>query len=174
MHTKYITWAGRETRKVKKLRRTSLVLYASVLAIVGLLAASLTRPASAIVPVVQDVTVFNVDGNTYLNITVFHTPEIVSHYVNTIEVTFESNTTDLTIGVQQLSLDNTFVITYDVGPVTGTPTATVRVHCIVDSWSATRTAMIPEFTSTVLPLVLIALISMVVILARKGKLTINK
>lgn len=98
----------------------------------GLLAMSFTQSASAIVPVVQNVTVYNVGGNTHLNITVLHTPEIQSHYVDTIEVTFGSNTTDLTIGVQQLRPDDTFVITYDVGSVPGTPETTVRVHCIVN------------------------------------------
>lgn len=150
---------------MRRANQASLLL---VLIILGSTSLSFTQSAYAIVPVVQIVTVFDADGNTYLNVTVMHTPEIEIHYVNLIEVIIDSNTTDLTIGVQQLRPDNTFVITYDVGPVTGTPTATVRAHCTFNGWSSSNwIGPIPEFSMMPLVLFLVTIASMTTIFLRK-------
>jgi hypothetical protein len=102
-----------------------------------LLSMGFARRASAIQPQVTSVVPYNVGGSTFLNITVYHYPEDASipHYVDKIEVTMGGNTTDLSIGAQTLSAGNTFNVTYNLGPVTGTPTITVRAHCIVNGWS---------------------------------------
>ena len=102
-----------------------LKLAFAAISIVVVFFVCLANPVFAIVPVVQNVVVYDVGGTTYLNVTVFHDPEIVSHYVNVIEVSYGSNTTDMTIGVQP---STTFTITYVVGPVTDSPTATVKAH----------------------------------------------
>lgn len=106
------------------------------------------KTASAIIPEVRNVTVYTVDSSTYLNVTVYHTIEIPSHYVNTIEVSFNGNTTNMTIGIQTLAPGSTFRVQYDAGPVSGTPTATVRAYCTFNGWSLTNwTGPIPEFSS---------------------------
>jgi len=175
IHIIHITESDLEKIEVKKLRKTSWILSASVLAILGSLGAIFTQPVSAIVPAIQNVTVFEVGGSTYLNVTVLHTPEIQGHYVDTIEVILGSNTTDLTIGVQELNPDDTFVITYDIGPVTAAPEATIRAHCIVNGWSVTNwTGTIPEFPIMTLTLLMFAATSLVMILLRKNKMIINK
>jgi len=133
------------------------------------LSPSFLRPASAIVPEVRNVTAYNVGGSTYLNVTVFHDPEIPAHYVNLIEVTFNGNTTTLTIGPQTLAPDNTFIVQYDAGPISGTPTATVRAHCIVNNWSVVNwTGPIPEFSSFfIVPLFMVATLLAVAVYRRK-------
>jgi hypothetical protein len=106
-------------------------------------------PSFAIVPEVRDVQVYAVGGSVYLNVTVFHFPEddSIPHYVNTIEVTMGTNTTDLSIGVQPLRGDDTFTVQYDLGPVSGTSEITVKAHCIVNGWSAVNwTGTVPEFS----------------------------
>jgi hypothetical protein len=141
---------------------------ALLLALSMFVALSITMPVFAIVPEVRNVTVYTVNGNTYLNVTVYHTPEISTHYVNIIEVTFGENTTDLTIGVQTLAPDDTFTVQYDVGPVSETPTADVKAHCIVNGWSVVDwTGVIPEFPVQVLLMGLISVISVTVLAFRK-------
>lgn len=121
-----------------------------ILTILVLLCVSLARPAFAIQPKVQSVVPYSVGNDTRLNVTVYHYPEDASipHYVNVIEVTMGANTTDLTIGVQPLSPDNTFTVSYNLGPISGSPTITVKAHCIVNGWSTPFdwTGAIPEFS----------------------------
>jgi hypothetical protein len=121
-----------------------------VLTILVLLCVSFARPVSAIQPRVQSVVPYNVGNDTRLNVTVYHYPEDASipHYVNVIEVTMGANTTDLTISVQPLSPDNTFTVSYNLGPISGSPTITVKAHCIVNGWSTPFdwTGAIPEFS----------------------------
>lgn len=153
---------------MKNMGRTHRAFCVLALVFLGLLNIYLTQPVYATVPVVQNVTVFDVGGNTYLNITVFHTPENQSHYVDKVEVILGSNTTDLTVGVQPPGVVSIFTVTYDVGPVADTPTATVRAHCIVDGWSATNwTGTVPEFPVATLTFLLVFLASLVMIWLRK-------
>jgi len=68
-----------------------------------------------------------------------------------------ANTTDLTIGVQPLSPDSTFTVSYNLGPISGSPTITVKAHCIVNGWSTPFdwTGAIPEFSVLTLLVALI-------------------
>ena len=133
-----------------RLEKSSRLPSAIVLIILVLLCVSSARPAFAIQPRVQSVVPYNVGNDTHLNVTVYHFPEDASipHYVNVIEVTVGVNTTDLTIGVQPLNPDDTFTVDYNLGPISGSPTITVKAHCIVNGWSTPFdwTGAIPEFS----------------------------
>ena len=105
------------------------------------------RPVFSHAAEVRDVVPLDVAGNTHLNITVWHDIESSLHYVDTIEVTYSSNTTSLTINPQPLEPDGTFTIDYNMGPILGTPTLTVRAHCTITGYtgSSSWTGQIPEF-----------------------------
>jgi hypothetical protein len=124
------------------------------------------KPSFAIVPEVQNVVVYDVGGSTFLNITIHHTPETPIHFVNIIRVTVGANVTDITIGVQPLTPQDTFTITHNLGQVSDTPTALVGAHCIIDNWSAVNwSGQVPEFSGFMLPLLLILTLSASLILA---------
>jgi len=148
-----------------------LKLVFAVVCVLVVLSVCLTNPVFANIPTVQNVIVYNVGGTTYLNVTVFHDTENPSHHVDMIEVSYGSNTTDMTIGVQ---LSTTFTITYVVGPVADSPTATVRAHCNVHGWSSEWTGQIPEFPSSMMLMAFLLLISLITIVFRKAKLTLPK
>jgi hypothetical protein len=128
-----------------------------------------SSPVLAVVPEVRNVVPYDVGGSTYLNITVYHTPEIADHYVNMINVTLGSNTTTLTIGVQSLTQD-TFTVSYDLGPTQGTPSITVQAHCIINGWSAVNwSGTVPEFSLLPLLMALALLGASAVFLHQKNK-----
>ena len=112
------------------------LLTITVCVLLTLLSMAVAKPAFAVVREVQNVIPYPVGGSTYLNVTVYHTPEISSHYVNVIMVTLDTNSTSQTIGVQPLNPDDTFYVQYDMGSISGTPTIHVEVHCVVNGWSA--------------------------------------
>jgi desulfoferrodoxin (superoxide reductase-like protein) len=132
-------------------------------------------PAFAVVPEVRSVVPWNNGSNVILNVTVYHTPEISVHHVDAIEVTMGANTTDLGIGVQNLSPDDTFTVSYNLGPVSGTPTITVRAHCNVHGWSTVNwSGVIPEFQVPVLLLALVLAGSIAALFKSKIKLRLRK
>jgi hypothetical protein len=104
-------------------------------------------PVEAIIPQVQDVTVWNSGGETILNITVYHTPLTSLHHVDTVEVDVEGNITSFP--VDQPS--TTFIVQTNLGQITGTPSTRVRAHCTIDGWSPwSETFQVPEFSSLIL------------------------
>jgi desulfoferrodoxin (superoxide reductase-like protein) len=146
-----------------------LILVASVLF------TSFAGPVFAVVPEVRSVVPWNNGRSVILNVTVYHTPEISAHHVDAIEVTMGANTTDLSISVQNLSSDDTFTVPYDLGPVSGTPTITVRAHCNVHGWSTVNwSGVIPEFQVLVLLLALLLTGSIAALFNRKIKLCPRK
>jgi desulfoferrodoxin (superoxide reductase-like protein) len=129
----------------------------------------------AVVPEVRSVVPWNNGSSVILNVTVYHTPEISVHHVDAIEVTMGANTTDLSIGVQNLSPDDTFTVPYDLGPVSGTTAITVRPHCNVHGWSIVNwTGVIPEFQLLILLLALVLAGSIAVLFKGKIKLSLRK
>ncbi len=135
-----------------------------------LLSSCLTKSASAIVPQIQNVVVYNDGISTFLNVTIYHTPEDASHFVNTIRVTMGSNITDLAIDPHPLSPQDTFIITYDLGPISGTPTALVEAHCTVNGWSTVnKTVQVPEFSSSAMLLTLAFATSLALVALHKVK-----
>jgi hypothetical protein len=149
-----------------------------IFVIVALLSVDAVSPVSAIIPTVQEVVPYDVGGSTYLNITVHHTPQdptaIPPHYVNIIKVTMGTNTTQLTINSIPVSPpNNNFTVTYDLGPISGTPSITVDAHCLVNGWASQSsghwTGAVPEFSLPMLLLVMIAVLSIGVFVSRKAK-----
>ena len=127
-------------------------------------------PVLAVVPEVRNVVPYDVGGSTYLNITVYHTPEIADHYVDMINVTMGSNTTTLTIGVQSLTPEDTFTVSYDLGPTQETPSITVKAHCTFNGWSAVNwSGTVPEFSLLPLLMTLVLVSASAVFLHRKNK-----
>jgi len=137
--------------------------------IVVLASTAFSSPVLAVVPEVRNVVPYDVGGSTYLNITVYHTPEIADHYVNMINVAMGSNTTTLTIGVQSLTPQDTFTVSYDLGPTQGTPSITVKAHCILHGWSAVNwSGTVPEYSLPVLLMALTLVSASAVFLHRKN------
>ena len=120
-------------------------------------------PVFADVPAVTGITAWTrqSDNHTILNITVVHNGYYSGHYVIWVQVNVSG-------ALQQISLtdsspvdqtvSSTFVVPYDMGVVTDTPTVQAQANCIVhgsSSWSAVLT--VPEFSSLQLVLVLVVL-----------------
>jgi hypothetical protein len=128
-----------------------------VLGLLVLLSFSFASPAFATIPVIRNVAVSKIDNSYFLDITIYHTPEDESHYVDTIRVIIyaQDNITDLHIGPQALSADNTFTISYDLGPLPGNSASIeVAAHCTVNGWNTVPWwGGVPEFS---LPIMLIA------------------
>jgi len=138
--------------------------------IVVLASTAFSSPVLAVVPEVRNVVPYDAAGSTYLNITVYHTPEIADHYVNMINVTMGSNTTTLTIGVQSLTPQDTFTVSYDLGPTQGTPSITVEAHCVIHGWSAVNwSGIVPEYSLPVLLMTLALISASAAFLYRKNK-----
>lgn len=143
-----------------------------VFLIVVLASTAISSPVLAVVPEVRNVVPYDVSGSTYLNITVYHTPEIADHYVDMVDVTMGSNTTTLTIGVQSLTPQDTFTIPYDLGPTQGTPSITVRARCVLNGWSTVNwSGTVPEYSLPVLLMALALASASTVFLHRKNKRT---
>ena len=138
--------------------------------IVVLASTAFSSPVLAVVPEVRNVVPYDIAGSTYLNITVYHFPEIADHYVNMINVTMGSNTTTLTIGVQSLTPQDTFTVSYDLGPTQGTPSITVEAHCVIHGWSAVNwSGIVPEYSLPVLLMTLALISASAAFLYRKNK-----
>ena len=146
----------------------------AILATLAAATAGLARSAFAIVPQIWNVVPYPVDGSTYLNVTVYHTPEISTHYVNVIMVTMDTNSVSLIIGVQNLNPDGTFFVQYDLGPISGTPTAHVEAHCIVNGWSAEWIGPVPEYSTPALILAMMFAVSAAVLAFQRIKRRIHK
>jgi len=148
----------------------------SLVATAFIVLAMFIKPTFAIVPIVQNVVPYSAGGSTWINVTIFHQPEdaVLPHYVNIIEVTMGANTTDMTIGVQPLTPPDflNFTVSYDLGPVSGTPTITVKAHCIFNGWSQPPdyTTTVPEFSPFAFLLVLALATFLVIFGSRKIEL----
>lgn len=82
---------------------------------------------------------------TTLNITITHDggAPTSTHYVNTVQVNTSGVVDDITPTPQSTV---TFVVQYDMGEITGTPTVQVRADCTLHGWSGrTSPQSVPEF-----------------------------
>jgi len=120
-------------------------------------------PVFANVPTVTSVTAWTrqSDNHTILNITVVHDGYFPGHYVNWVQVNV-SGTVQMVSMTDSSPVDqtvnSTFVVPYDMGVVSDTPTVQAQANCIMhgsSSWSAVLT--VPEFSSLQLVLVLVVL-----------------
>jgi len=146
----------------------------AILATLAVATSGLARPAFAIVPQIWNVVPYPVDGSTYLNVTVYHTPEIAGHYVNVIMVTMDTNSASLIIGVQNPNPDDTFFVQYDLGPISGTPTVHVEAHCTIDGWSAEWIGSVPEYSIPALMLAMVFAVSASILVLHRFKHHVHK
>lgn len=148
-------------------------LCTSLLVTIALMSSSFMASVQAVIPEVRNVIVYDVAGSTLLNVTVYHIPQDSSHYVSKIQVSIGSNITDVTIPVQSLRPDSTFVITYDVGPVSDTPMATVDAYCTVNGWASSAgkqwAGQIPEFSTSALLLAMLLGTLLATVAVRKAR-----
>jgi cytosine/uracil/thiamine/allantoin permease len=128
-----------------------------------LIAVLQTAPAFANVPAVTNVIAWTrqSDNHTILNITVVHTDYFSGHYVDWVKVNISGTVQTMSITdsspVDQTS-GSTFIVPYDMGILSDTPTVQTQANCIVHGpslWSPILT--VPEFSSLQLVLALVIL-----------------
>jgi hypothetical protein len=154
------------------LNKLSFVLIAILLALISF---DLAAPVFANKPEIRNVAVLKIGNRYSLNITIYHTVENSTHYVDTVRVDMgyypHQNITDMTIDPQSLSEDFTFSIIYDIGVLPQDPIDIgVSVRCTYDSWSDPWNGSVPEFP---LPIILVGFLlvtSLAVITFRKTPL----
>jgi hypothetical protein len=157
------------------LRRLWTIPVLALLLVVGL---SLAKPAFADVPKVINVVAWKSGGNVMLNVTVYHNSvgaEMFGHYVDIVRVDVGGSVQDFPQSSPHTYYDLVnHYFNISVGPVTGitgTPTATVSAHCIINLWSLQDwIGQIPEFA---MPLLLAFFVAsfVVVFVHRRGELT---
>jgi hypothetical protein len=105
--------------------------------------------------------------HTILNITITHGggAPTSSHYVNTVQVNVSGVVDDITLTPQSTV---TFVVQYDMGEITGTPTVQARADCTLHGWSGwTNPQSVPEFPLIALFPVFAVLMAAVLLLHSK-------
>lgn len=132
---------------MKKLSRLStiLIVFTSVL-----FSVSLVESGWADVPEVRNVVVWNDGELTKLNVTVYHSQEISSHYIDSLTVTATGGMNlSQTFSQSPHTLNPTtltFEVTLSIGVVENMPLATVRAHCNLHGTSSQNwTGAVPEF-----------------------------
>jgi hypothetical protein len=134
------------------MNRVNQVSRVLILVLVTLLSSSFAKPVRAIVPVIENVVVWQSGNDVIVNVTVFHEPVLVSHRVEKIEVNV-SGTNHVFNMIQNTT---TFTYPCNIGPIEGNPSAQVRAYCTIHGYSAWTTPIqIPEFQ---LPALLLTLI----------------
>ncbi|MDH7563330.1 MAG: hypothetical protein QHH24_00390 [Candidatus Bathyarchaeota archaeon] len=106
------------------------------------------RSVSAGVPAILDVIVWNDGGNTVLNVTVSHSPQTPSHYLDRIEIDLSGDNRIFQVAYRP---ENTFVVQCDLGVIDAPTNATVRAHCNIDGYSPLYgPILVPEFSHILL------------------------
>jgi hypothetical protein len=131
-----------------------------------------TAPAFAGTPIVTNVIVWNNGGNTTLNVTVSHSPENDLHYVNAIEANVSGTIETLMVPVEPTT---EFTVAFDLGPINGNPSATIRAHCTYDDWGPSYGPIqVPEFLPPILLLALIFTTTLSIAVCHKLKTKTRK
>ncbi len=127
---------------------------------------ALVRPVSAGFPIVSDAIVWNDSGNTVLNVTVSHSPQTLSHYLDRVEVDLDGDNRVFPVAYRS---ETAFVVQCDLGIVEAPIDAIVRAHCNIDgdSLSPYGPILVPEFPSTLALLLFMILSILSVALANK-------
>ncbi|MBS7633240.1 hypothetical protein KEJ15_06460 [Candidatus Bathyarchaeota archaeon] len=103
------------------------------------------RPVSAGVPAILDVTVWDNGGNTILNVTVSHSPQTPSHYLDRVEIDLSGDNRIFPVTYRS---ENTFVVQCDLGAIDAPINATIRAHCNIDGYSPPNgPILVPEFSA---------------------------
>jgi hypothetical protein len=129
-------------------------------------------PVSAGLPVVTDVVVWNSGDNTVLNVTVSHSPQIPSHYLDRVEVDLNGDNKIFPVAYRP---ETTFVVQCDLGIIEAPINATVQAHCIIDGYSVSTYGpmLVPEFSSLLfLPFFMI--VTMLVVVSCRKKLATSE
>jgi desulfoferrodoxin (superoxide reductase-like protein) len=110
------------------------------------------NPVFATVPVVDSVTAWTrlSDGHTVLNITITHYGYYSGHYVDWVQINVTGTVKQINLTASSpvdQTVNSTFIVPYDMGVVTDTPTVQARAHCTIHGPSAWSTAtQVPEFS----------------------------
>lgn len=144
-------------------------MIAALLALIGF---DFAVPVFANTPEIRDVAVSKIGNRYHLDITVYHTVENSTHYVDTVRVNIGSeNYTDMPMGPHSLSQDSTFTIPYDLGELPSDPVGVgVWVRCTKDGWSAFWSGNVPELSLPIMLIGFVLVTSLVVFAFRKAKL----
>ncbi len=121
------------------------------------------KTVSAYYPEVSNVIVWNNGANTVLNVTVSHSPQTPSHYLDRIEVDVNGDNKIFPVTYRP---ETTFVVQCDLGIIESPTNATVRAHCNIDGYSLSLYGpmLVPEFSSMLLlPIFMIATLLVVTV-----------
>jgi len=154
-------------------KNVNKLLCALVFVIAILQSVECAGPVFAIIPEIYGAIPYSSGGDTILNVTVYHYPEIGAHYVNLVQVNVTGSVYNFTIGVQPLTPENTFTVSCNLGQISGIPTATVRAHCTYNGnglWYGP--VLIPEFSHLTFLLISLLVVSLAVVAFRKTKVKV--
>lgn len=105
----------------------------------------LPNPVLADVPSVLNVDPWTNGTETILNITVRHSAPSSFHYIDTIQIDVDGTIENVNLDPQST---NPFVTKYNLGEVSGEPSARVRAHCTLHGWGSwSEPQVIPEFSA---------------------------
>jgi len=127
--------------------------------------------ALADVPIVDGIVVWtrSSDNHTILNITLTHHNYFTGHYVNWIKVNVSGIIS--TMDLSEPQSDSTFIVQYDLGLVSDTPTAQAMVNCNIHGSSAwSKTVTVPEFSIAYAMLLLIVLTSVMFLVQKRNRI----
>ncbi|UCC58925.1 MAG: hypothetical protein JSW14_03230 [Candidatus Bathyarchaeum sp.] len=122
------------------------------------------NPVFAALPSVVSIEPWTSGTDTILNITVSHAFSQID-YLESADVEIDGTIHTVTISNQD---SDPFVVQYNMGEVTGTPTVRARGYCTnagYGDWS--ESVVVPEFSSVVLLLVFITATIIVIIVNRR-------
>lgn len=149
----------------------SRLLCIAMLTILAMAASASLGLVHANVPTIKSVIVFDVDGNTHLNVTINHLDQNQSHYVDMISVeVIGGNLTDFQFGYRPTAPNGDVVYECDLGPIPEERNALLVTHCSLhgpslDIWSGA----VPEFSVPTLLLALALITTVASFAFRKTK-----
>ncbi|MEM2118207.1 MAG: hypothetical protein QW386_04230 [Candidatus Bathyarchaeia archaeon] len=155
------------------MNKTKRLIYIIALGMLILYFGNPTPRAFAGIPAVTNVIVWNDGGDTVLNVTVSHSPQsqTIPHYLDSIEVNVDGDIQTFTVNFRP---ETTFTVPCNLGPISGTPTATVRAHCNIDGYGSWYgPVQIPEFPNSLLPLMLLFTLSIAIMILHKTDKSIS-
>ncbi|MCW4051865.1 MAG: hypothetical protein NWE78_01480 [Candidatus Bathyarchaeota archaeon] len=126
------------------IKSRSKLLVSALIVILVVTAGSLIPPVLADVPTIENIEPWTSGTDTILNITIRHDNPTVFHYVDVVEVDVDGNIQNVTLSPQTTV---TFIVQYNMGEVTDTPTVSARAYCTFHGWSDwSEPISVPEFT----------------------------
>ena len=123
------------------------------------------NPVLADVSTVENIEPWTSGTDTILNITIRHNNPTTSHYVNKVEVDIDGAVQNIDLPSTPLQSAPTFVMQFNMGELTTTPTVKAKANCNLhgsSGWS--NPVEVPEFSPIHLLLVLVAVSTAVLLL----------